>query len=216
MKVSVVVVTYRRLERIPELLAAWLRETPDVWLCDCSLHGVKVVPAGTRLVRFRPDPGNKVRHAVATITEGDLVVKADDDILPLPGLVADFVKWREKLGPCIMGIHGRTFQGPDYYKNTAMHAAHMIREPLKVDFLGIITCADRRFLSMDLRGCESPIEDLYWHNWCYPKAPKYVIPTNRYNNSLRESRDAGRLCADKPGRMVRRAFYTKCWTENYR
>jgi hypothetical protein len=215
-KASVVIVTYRRLERIPEILAAWLAQTSDVWLCDCSLHGVKVVPPGTKIARFRPDPGNKVRHAVALLTQGDIVIKADDDILPLPGLVQDFITWHEKLGPCVTGIHGRTFQGPDYYLNTTMHAGHMIKEPMKVDFVGIITCANRQFLPMDLRDCGTDIEDLYWHNHCYPKAPKFVIPTAAYNNKLPESRDAGRLCADKPGRMVRRAFYTKCWTENYR
>ena len=214
-KASVVVVTYRRLERISEILAAWQAQVPEVWLCDCSAHGVRAIPDGVRLARFRPDPGNRVRHAVALIAEGDIVIKADDDILPLPGLVKDFLSWHAKLGPCISGIHGRTFHGPDYYRDTVMHAAHMIAEPMKVDFLGVITCADRKYLPMDLRECGTPIEDLYWHNHCYPGAPKYVIPTKAFNNHLPESRDAMRLCADPPGRAVRRAFYTKCWMENY-
>jgi len=216
MTASVVLMAFRRLDRIPEILATWLKQTPDVWLCDCSLHGVKIVPQGVNIARFRPDPGNRVRHAVATITNGDIVIKADDDIMPLPGLVADFLKWGEKLGPCVMGIHGRTFHGPDYYRDTTMHAAHMIAAPLKVDFVGIITAAYRRYLPMDLKDCGTPIEDLYWHSHCYPRAPKFVIPTKAYNNSLPESRDAGRLCADAPGRAMRRAFYTKCWTEHYR
>jgi hypothetical protein len=153
---------------------------------------------------------------VATLTEGDICIKADDDIMPLPGLVDDFLKWHAKLGPCVTGIHGRTFHGPDYYRDTEMHAAHMQTEPLRVDFLGIITCANRQFLGMDLRGCETAIEDLYWHNYIFPKAPKYVIPTKAYDNKLPESRDKLRLCADAPGRAVRRAFYTKCWQEGYR
>lgn len=215
MTASVVLVTYRRIERIPEILAAWLKQTPEVWLCDCSLHGVKIVPPGTRIARFRPDPGNKVRHAVATLTDGDLVIKADDDIMPLPGLVNDFLHWGEELGPCIMGIHGRTFKGLDYYRDTEMHAAHMQTQPLQVDFLGIITCAYRRYLSMDLRGCESSIEDLFWHNHAHRYAPKFVIPTKNYKQ-LPESRDAGRLCADPRGRAVRRAFYTKCFVESYK
>lgn len=215
MKVSVVLVTYRRLARLGMILEAWLTQTPDVWLCDCSKEGFKTA-LPVKIARFVPDPGNKVRHAVATLADGDLVVKADDDILPLPGLVADFMKWRRALGPCVMGIHGRTFQGPDYYTNTTMHAAHMIEAPLPVDFLGIITAADRKFLPMDLRGCDSAIEDLFWHNMAYRSAPKYVIPTKAYDNRLPESRDAGRLCHDQEGRAVRRAFYTKCWTEGYR
>ena len=153
---------------------------------------------------------------MALLTSGDIVIKADDDIMPLPGLVHDFIHWHEALGPCVTGIHGRTFHGPDYYHDTKMHAAHKQTVPLKVDFLGIITCADRKFLAMDLRECGTDIEDLYWHNHCYPRAPKYVIPTKAYDNTLPESRDSGRLCADVPGRAVRRAFYTQCWQEHYR
>lgn len=215
-KASVVVVTCRRIARVPEILAAWLKQTSDVWLCDCSPRGVPGIPVGVHVARFSPDPGNKVRHAVALLTEGNLVIKADDDIMPLPGLIADFQKWREKLGPCIMGIHGRTFNGPDYYRDTTLYAAHMLAEPMRVDFLGIITCADRRFLEMDLRGCGTPIEDLFWHNYRHVGAPKFIVPTKAYNNNLPESRDAGRLCANQPGRTERRVFYTQCWERSYK
>ncbi len=209
MTASVVLVTYRRLATLGPIIQAWLAQTPDVWLCDCSQEGFKT-SLPVKIARFVPDPGNKVRHAVATLTDGDIVIKADDDIMPLPGLVNDFIHWREKLGPCVMGIHGRTFQGSDYYRDTTMHAAHMQTAPLQVDFLGIITCADREFLAMDLRGCESAFEDLYWHNFWHRAAPKFVISTKNYQQ-LPESRDAGRLCADPPGRAVRRAFYRKCF-----
>lgn len=214
MTASVVVVTYRRLARLPEILAAWLKQTPDVWLCDCSREGFKTT-LPIKLARFWPDPGNKTRHAVATLTEGDVVIKADDDIMPLPGLAQDFLTWREKLGPCVMGIHGRIFKGPDYYRDTEMIAGHMQTAPARVDFVGIITAADRRYLAMDLRGCATEIEDIFWHNYAHRAAPKFVIPTKAYNNKLPESRDAGRLCADPPGRAVRRAFYTKMWREAY-
>lgn len=217
MTASVVIVSYRRTTSIPAIVKAWRDQEPaaDVWLCDCSRDGLPINRAGITYVHAVPDPGSRVRHAVATMTRGDIVIKADDDILPLPGLVADFIKWGEKLGPCVMGIHGRTFHGPDYYRDTTMYAAHMQTAPLPVDFLGIITAAYRRFLPMDLRECGTDIEDLYWHNFCYPDAPKYVIPTANYNNKLPESRDAGRLCADMPGRAVRRAFYTKLWKDKY-
>jgi hypothetical protein len=150
------------------------------------------------------------------MTQGDICIKADDDIMPLPGLADDFIKWHDKLGPCISGIYGRTFQGPEYYGNTTQISGHKQKEPVAVDFLGIITCSVRAFLPMDLRKCGTDIEDLYWHNYQFPHVAKYVIPTDKYDNNLPESRDAGRLCADKEGRAVRRAFYTKCYNTNYR
>lgn len=215
MKTSVVIVSYRRMARLEEILKAWMAQCDDVWLCDCSEKGIPFEKKGFNYVHFFPDPGNKVRHAVATLTNGDIVIKADDDIMPLPGLVDDFIYWHKKLGDCISGIHGRVFEGPDYYNDTFMVAAHMQPKARRVDFLGIITCAPRKYLSMDLHGCMTPIEDLFWHNFKYPEVPKYVISTKHYNNKLPESRDAGRLCHGPEERGVRRAYYAEMWRKNY-
>jgi len=219
MKASVVIVTYRRMSCLHQIVSSWCAQSSDVWLCDCSAGGVpqtvRRIP-GLNYVHFVPDPGNKVRHAVALLTDGDIVIKADDDILPLPGLADDFLHWYDRLGEVVMGIHGRTFEGPDYYRDTVLYAGHMQKEPRRVDFLGVITCAPRQFLPMDLRGCESPIEDLWWHNQEYPRIAKYVIPTKAYNNKLPESRDVGRLCAGGEERVLRRQFYRKLYEESYR
>jgi len=215
MKISVVVVTYRRRERIAEILSAWLRETPDVWLCDCSRPPVRDVPAGVHYVRFAPDPGNRVRHAVATLTSGDLVIKADDDIVPKPGLAADFARHAPALGPAILGIHGRTFQGRDYYRDTTLYCGKHVARPLRVDFCGVITCSPRAFLPMDLDGCATEVEDLFWQMRCHRNAPKFVIPTDKFSN-LPECKDAGRLCHSPEARQARRKFYEYWWVRNYR
>jgi hypothetical protein len=223
MKTSVVVVTYRRLQSLDRVLSAWLAETPDVWLCDCSEEGFKT-ELPIKIIRATPDPGSKIRHAVATLTEGDIVIKADDDIIPFPGLAADFVSNMEKVGPAILSVHGRRFRGPSYYSNTVMFGSKGVNEciyknqqgePLPVDFVGVITCAPRELLAMDLHGCGSEIEDLFWQMEKYPEAKKYVIPTLNYTN-LKESKDDGRLCA--PGtesRIIRQAYYQKQYEANY-
>lgn len=210
--VSVVVVTYRRLDRLDEVLRAWLSETPDVWCCDCSKEGFKT-ELPINIVRAVPDPGNKIRHAVAMMTDGDFVFKADDDLKPLSGLTADFL--RQYPGEGVAGIHGRTFHGPDYYQDTRMVSCKHIQEPTRVDFLGLITFAPREYLGMDLRGCESAIEDLYWLNFFNRSIPKWVIPTCNFEQ-LPSSRDDGRLCANKQARAVRREFYRRCWEEFYK
>jgi len=222
MNVSVVVVTYRRLESLDKILAAWLNETPDVWLCDCSPGGFNTT-LPIKIIRAMPDPGNKIRHAVATLTEGDIVIKADDDIIPFPGLAEDFVINMKKYGPAILSVHGRKFRGPSYYSNTVMFGSKGVEkqiynnavEPQEVDFVGVITCAPRMYLGMDLRGCKTEIEDLYWQMGEYPDAKKYVIPTLNYTN-LPESKDEQRLCA--PGtqsRIIRQAYYKKMYEANY-
>ena len=213
MNLSVVVVTYRRLKRLSMILQAWLRETPDVWLCDCSAGGFKT-DLPINYIYAKPDPGNRIRHAVALMTSGNWVVKADDDIVPHAGLGADFVKWGTHLGPCIMGVHGRKFNGPEYYHNTILYGAKAQQVPIPVDFVGVITCSARQFLTMDLRKCQTEVEDLYWQMARYPKVPKFVIPTKNFQN-MDECRDKGRLCGTAQSKAIRKAFYTAWYTREY-
>lgn len=214
MTLSAVVVTYRRLANLGQVLEGWLRETPDVWLCDCSREGFKTT-LPVNIIRAWPDPGNRIRHAVALLTKGDLVVKADDDIVPLAGLGAAFVRNYEAHGEAIYGIHGRRFLGPLYYRQTAMSGPGNTRQTTKVDFVGVITCAPRKYLPMDLRACASEVEDLYWQMAYYPAVPKYVIPAAELVKHLPESFDAGRLCGTKDARRVRQAFYETWYRKNY-
>lgn len=213
MSLSVVVVTYRRLKRLGMILSAWLKETPDVWLCDCSAEGFNT-DLPIHYVYAKPDPGNRIRHAVALMTSGTWVVKADDDIVPHEGLGGDFRAWGEKLGPCIMGVHGRTFHGPDYYHDTRLVGAKGIVGPAPVDFVGVITCSHRQFLAMDLRSCQTEVEDLYWQMARHRQAKKFVIPTNKFQN-MDECRDHGRLCGTAPSRSIRKEFYRAWYTQAY-
>ena len=213
MSVSVVVVSYRRQEHLAQILAAWLKETSDVWLCDCSANGFKT-DLPVKVVHFSPDPGNKVRHAVALLTTGDLVIKADDDLMPKPGLVAQFVQAHAAKGDAIFGIHGRRFRGPRYYVNTQMFGPGNAVGITEVDFVGVITCSPRKFLPMDLRYCQTEVEDLYWQMACYPQVKKYVVATKNVIH-LPESFDAQRLCGTRPSRVIRQVFYQKYYDLHY-
>jgi len=199
-RVSVVVSTYRRLERLEGILMAWLAETPNVWLADSSGRFETALPI--KHVRFSPDPGSKNRHAIALLTDGDYVIKADDDVLPRPGLIADFLKYACLCG--ILGLMGRTFHGPKYYGDTRPLQAHDVPRPIRVDMVGIVTFAPRKFLAFDLRGCASAIEDLFWHMGAFPATPKYVIPTTSYELF---QNDAGCLFRDPKARAEREVFY---------
>jgi hypothetical protein len=206
-------VSYRRQVHLEAILAAWLKETADVWLCDCSKNGYNCT-LPVNIVHAWPDPGNRIRHAVALMTSGDLVIKADDDIVPGPGLAQEFVKAHEAKGDAIYGIHGRRFKGPRYYGNTQLFGPGNANGIQEVDFVGVITCAPRQYLPMDLKGCRSEIEDLYWQMGCYPQVKKYVIGTKNVRH-LPESFDAGRLCAVGPSRNIRQQFYQAMYLRHY-
>ena len=213
MKLSAVIVTYRRLERLAEVLEGWLTITPDVWLCDCSAQGFKT-SLPVKMIRAWPDPGNRIRHAVATLTSGDLIFKADDDLVPLAGLADQFLEAFAAHGDGIYGIHGRRFQGPRYYAQTKMFGTGNTKTLSRVDFVGVTTMAPRKYLAMDLRGCMNEIEDLYWQMAYYPKVPKWVIPQAKVRR-LPESFDPQRLCGSRKAREIRERFYRAWYMKNY-
>lgn len=209
-KVSVVIPAYRRLKNLSQILEAWLMQTRDVWLCDSSESFTTKLPI--HHVRFHPDPGNKTRHAVSLLTNGDYVIKADDDVMPKPGLIRAFLE-QARLGG-ILGLMGRTFHGQKYYGNTKVVRAREISKPQKVDMVGIMTFTPREYLAFDLKGCITSTEDLFWHMKAFPEVPKYVIPTDKYIQ-LPESNDAECLFKNKGARVEREGFYKKYYRLNY-
>ena len=84
---SVVIVSYRRVDTLESVLQAWLNQVDEVFLCDCSGKFETNLPITH--IKFHPDPGNKVMHAMALLTQGDFVILADDDILPKVGFAED-------------------------------------------------------------------------------------------------------------------------------
>jgi len=213
-KTAIVLVTYRRLRTLTPIIEAWLKETPDVWLADCSAEGYRNEKGlKIKLARFQPDPGSRSRHALAMMTEAEFVIKADDDLVPQPGLLADFEKAYAGTGLGILGLIGRRFLGPSYYKDTQFFKAAAVKAPVEVDFVGVTTYSPRAFLGFDLKGCTSPIEDLFWQMKAYPGARKWVIPTTKYMN-LPASHDSSCLFHDPKAREEREAFYG-CYFRTY-
>ena len=211
--VSVVVVSYRRKTNLERILRGWLGQTPDVWLCDCGVNLKTKLPI--KIVKFDPDPGNKARHAVSLLTNGDFVIKADDDLLPKSGLIEDFLHSHKLRPGGIFGIHGRTFRNKKYYGGTSGREGRGARKLIRVDFVGVCTFTSRDNLPFDLKGCESPFEDLFWQMKVFPSVKKWVIPTKNYEK-LPESSDKKSLCCDPQTRKIREAFYKKYYLRNYR
>lgn len=213
MRPSVVVQTYAsvRLAGLEEILHAWLLQASEVWVADCSGRFKTALPV--TVISTSRDVGNRLRHCVALLTSGDLVIKADDDILPLPGLVAAFESFSAPQA-CILGLIGRRFHGPAYYGGTEFFASNKVAVLTEVDFAGVVTCAPRRLLPFDLRSCGTPIEDLHWQMGANPEARKFVIPTSAYRN-LPDSKSASCLFHKPGAREERETYYRAMFAQNY-
>ena len=207
MRTSVVVVTYRRLDTLEDVLKGWLAQCDDVWLADSSNKFTTELPINH--VRFSPDPGNTTRHAIALLTASEYVIKADDDVIPSIGLSDTLTEGCKRHPDSIVGIHGRVFNGENYYGNTVCYSGRTVKADTKADFVGIITCTPRKYLAFDLNGCTSPIEDVFWQMGAFPNVDKYVIPATGYT-TLATAEDESSLFHTDNAR-IDRATYCKEW-----
>ena len=213
---SVVISTYdnSRLPHLHDVIEAWLEQTNEVILCDCS-DGKFHTTLPIIHVQFNKDLGNKTRHALSLLTSNDFVIKADDDVLPRPGLIQDLHEGWLEVGGGIVGLLGRTFEGVHYTGQTTSYRANFVVDPVRVDFVGITTFSPRNYLAFDLKGCLNPIEDLFWQMKHFPDVPKWVVPSVNFK-LLPESENPGEaLYLNTRAQKIRQNFYEEYYLKNY-
>jgi len=216
MKTSVIITTYRRFDELDTIIRAWLVEPVlEVWVLDGSGKFRSGISDKRFLLFSMPkDFGTKMDYAMGLLAEGDMIILADDDVLPKPGLVEDLHRGMEKTGADIVGIHGRRFHGPDYRKDTNCFIANIIEEPIQVGFCGVLFMLSRNLLGFDIRGMETSWDDFWLCMKAWPGKIKYVIPTKNWSN-LPAAFDSQSHFHDKNIRKIREQFYTKWYKQNY-
>lgn len=217
MTTSVIITTYRRFDDLDKIVLAWLGEpVVEVWLIDGSGKFKSNISDERFLLFSMPkDLGTKMDYAMGLLTTGDMIILADDDLLPNPGLVEDLHKGMKDTKADIVGIHGRTFLGPNYRKHTNCFIADRITAPTRVAFCGVVLMLSRELLGFDLRGMEPSWDDLWLCMKAWPRKIKYVIPTKKWKN-MPAAFDALSHFRDKDIRKVREGFYTEWYNRNYK
>ena len=183
-KISVIITTYRRFKNLERIYLAWLEQpVEEVWILNGNTN-VKLDygdhPKGV-IFNMPKDFGTKMDYAFALLTEGDYIILADDDVLPMPGFTEDLFRGWKQVGDGIVGILGRKFTGKRYGQCHA-YLAKKINKPMRVDFCGIIYFAPRKYFGFDVRGMPRNCDDLWWHMKIFPDVPKYVVPSKNYEN----------------------------------
>ena len=225
--VHIVCHTDERAKTMPDVIKAWLDnyEGIRVVVSNCSptnitqiVDWVSWVPDRETLSRlqccsFYPDPGNRIRHAVALAYPGSPVIQADDDVMPLPGFTEELLKWHKQYPDDFVGVIGRTFKGPEYYGNTTFYAGKKIKEPVRTGFIGVVYVTGRDLLPFDCSHIENPYNDLCWQMEFYPSIPKWVVPVTKFAN-LKSAKNG--LFHDPEARVKRSEFYKKYYLKNYK
>jgi len=217
--VSVVITTYHPARRagLDTILRKWLANpVEEVWVLDGSGQFKSTVSDPRLLVFNMPkDLGPGMDYAMAALTQGDLVVLADDDVLPGPGLVAEMADGWAKTGRGLVGLIGRTFHGPLYKGDTKFYAARNVDEPVRVGFVGVVILAERSYLGFDVRGLTRNADDLFWQMQVFPKVGKWVAPAKDYLNTPEASDNCSAMYRTLALKEERQAYYEKWWRQNY-
>lgn len=219
-KFSTIITTHRgRYDAAAKTLRAWLSQPADqIWLLDGSgeFSAFKTIPNDPRLSVFRMpvDLGTKMDYAFSLLTEGDMICLADDDMVPKAGLLEELYSGWKRVGGGIVGLIGRTFQGPTYRGQTTFFSAKEITEPVRVGFAGVAFLTTRDLFGFDVRGLPRNCDDIWMQMRKHPDVPKWVIPTKAFEN-LKEAGDMTAMYRNPELKAQRQEFYQAEYEEKY-
>ncbi len=219
--VSVILVAYNKFEHFEEIISAWLKqpEVDDITILDNSGKFKTKLPV--LVVNVSENLGVQGKWSLAFWAKHDCILFFDDDIMPQPGLVADFLKYWDK--DKVLSVLGRVFRPGDCYyeyqnlKGSKGFHAYNVNKPEKVDWIGAgASMVHRKHCAVPIRKAPTDgASDLWWESQLRDNGVEfYVIPTTNWE-STPEQKDPKRswhLGAYSGGRekfQERREFYAK-------
>ena len=214
--ISVIITTYHpgRRSTLGLVLDAWDRQPADqIWLLNA---GKPFAHDGRAIVFNMPrDLGNGMDYSFAPLTDGDLVVLADDDFMPEIGFLDDMVKGWIAAGGGIVGTIGRRFSGPCYNTQTQYFRAREVERPEPVGFAGVCVMAPRSLFGFDVCGLHRNCDDLWWQMKQFPRVPKHVVPATHYQDlpCCQDQSAMYRQAGDM--RETRARFYAEMFAAHY-
>lgn len=214
--VSVILTTYIRYDGLDSIIKAWLRQPIDqLWVLDGGgTFNTDIKDDRMAVFNMPKDLGNGMDYAFGLLTSGDMIILADDDVIVRDSFTSDLFMCQAMQGG-IVGIIGRKFHGPEYYRDTEFFKSCHINNPVKVGFVGVVIMTPREYLGFDIRGLSRNCDDLWWQMKMRPDLDKWVAPTKAYADTL-HSVDSTSLSSNLSLRKERADFYREHYLNNKR
>jgi len=212
MKVTVVILCYKRLENFEKVIRGWFAqdEVDQVIIWDNSGGFKTNLPV--LVLSSNRNLGPQAKYACAQLAKNDLILFSDDDVIAKEGLLRDLMKCKGWNVNKIMGIMGRNFTGEGYYDSTAYHGS-AIKNPVKVDYLcGLVMLTSRKHCFVDIRECPSVLIDDWWWQRETGGIPLWLVPTKNYE-LLPEGKTDEHALHLKPELKTMRERYYKRWAK---
>lgn len=212
-KISVLITSHKaRFNTLNRVIGSWLTQPVDeIWVIDDG-NNFKTEIKDPRLLIFNmpKDFETKSDYALALLTEGDIIILADDDIVVRDTFTNSFYNSLKKTNNSIVGLAGKKCFGPRYNKDTQIYKSNMISQPIEVEYVGIVIMASRDRFGFDLKGMNKNCDDFWFCMKIHPNINKYIVPTIDYTD-LPCSENKTAMHKSAILRKPRYDFYTYYW-----
>lgn len=190
-QISLILPVRHRLTHLPMLIRLWSEQVSEIiiWDDSASLDPASVDPA--RVIHGCSVFGSSVKFRAANICSNELIMVADDDVIPKPGLVLDLLSHRMSLiksgqpNNTVVSIYGRRVAKQTGYKANRRITSKTIDTAAQVSWCGRLSLSPIETYLVPMQGCsDMRLDDLYW-SWQLAQrgVPIWVIPTDRWENA---------------------------------
>jgi hypothetical protein len=180
--ITTILTKYMRPECFGEIVEAWRCEVEEVIVWNNGPYPEPRHQPGVLVVECSENIGAKAKLFAAGLAANDVVILADDDMLPRSGIVGDL--WRFHGPDRMVGVFGRKFRND--YRHARRYWGKEIAEPMQVDCLGTGLCMleKRWLLGPDFRTYPDYIDLYFEYDHAIPAGLKelVVVPTRAYEH----------------------------------
>lgn len=176
--VTVILTCWKRFENFEKIIKAWLDQSLVTEIIIWDNSGKFKTNLPVHLINSNINVNPSVRYMLANISKNQIIINADDDVIPKSNFVNDWIK-HFKFN-CFFGISGFIFEN-SFQKRTIIRS-NEINCIKNVDLIaGCITMINRNLLlNHDYKSFEICQLEVSLQCSLSRNIKKYVIPTKEY------------------------------------
>jgi hypothetical protein len=202
-RISVLITSYKsRFSTLDQVIQSWTAQPVDeIWVIDDGNNfSTKIKDSRLLIFNMPKDFETKSDYALASLTEGDYIIFADDDVIVRNNFSVDLYIAANKTNGGIVGVIG--------YNGRRLKRSWSVKELTRVFWVGIVIMIPRKYICFDVRGMHKNCDDLWLCMKIHRNINKYVVPTKNYIN-LSISRNSTALTNQKELKKARQDFFDK-------
>lgn len=205
--VSVILTCWRRFKNFEAIIKAWLEqpEVSEVIIWDNS--GTFKTSLPVLLLNSSENVNPSARYMISGLAKNDVIVNADDDVMPLPGLIADFLPYFRH--DRFLGMSGFVFLGNSFSNHKTIRSREITKAQGVHTVAACISMSPKNLLG-GYDYLSFPIHQLEIYLQClFPPGITRIVPPSVRYQVLDEMDDENALYRQPKTREVCKVIYEK-------